>query len=320
MIKNLELFESSIKELKAKPFLKWAGGKTQLLEQFEKYFPEELIKGKIKYYIEPFLGSGAVYFFVIQKYNIKKAYLADINEELVLTYNVVKNDVQTLIKELKNLKEKYNLAKDKERENIFYLIRKEFNEKKKRINFNKYNKNWIERAAEIIFLNKTCFNGLFRLNKMGEFNVPFGRYRNPKILDTENLIRVSKVLENTEILRMDFAEIKKYIKEKTFIYLDPPYRPISKTASFTSYSRYEFSDKEQIRLAELYRELGNNSNKIMLSNSDPKNENPDDDFFELHFKGFYINKVKALRMINCNANKRGAINELIITNYKPSIL
>lgn len=299
----------------AKPFLKWAGGKTQLLEQFKEFFPLELKDGAIKNYYEPFLGSGAVFFFIAQNYPIKKAYLSDINEDLVLTFNVVQKNVYELIEELAILKKNYLSKSEQKQEAIFYEIRNLFNTEREKIDFNRYNNNWIRRAAKLIFLNKTCFNGLFRLNKKGEFNVPFGRYKNPKILDEENLISASNVLEIAEIFLTDFENIKKKIKDNFFIYFDPPYRPISETASFTSYSKYDFTDEDQKRLAKFYRDLGINGNKLMLSNSDPKNENPDDHFFEELYSKFRIQRIKANRMINCNGNKRGKINELLITNY-----
>lgn len=264
----------------AKPFLKWAGGKTQLLEQFTKFFPSELKNGSLKNYYEPFLGSGAVFFFVAQNYPIKKAYLSDINEDLVLTFSVVQKNVFELIDELSIIKAEYIKKSDQEREKYFYEIRDLYNSEKEKIDFYKYNIDWIPRAAKLIFLNKTCFNGLFRLNRKGEFNVPFGRYKNPRIVDEENLLRASEVLQIAKIYLTDFERVKKHISHNFFIYFDPPYRPISKTSSFTSYSKFDFNDDDQIRLAQLYKELGMNGNKLMLSNSDPKNENPSDDFFE----------------------------------------
>ncbi len=304
-----------IEQKYAKPFLKWAGGKTQLLDQFSKYFPEELKNGKIENYYEPFLGSGAVFFFIVQNYRIEKAFLSDINEELILTFNVVKKDVLILIEELKQLKQNYYSLKEDEREPFFYTMRNLYNKNKTKIDFSKYSSNWINRAAQMIFLNKTCYNGLFRLNKKGEFNVPFGRYKNPRILDAENLQRVSEILQIAEINLTDFEQVKKQITHNFFIYFDPPYRPISKTANFTSYSKNDFNDEDQIRLAKLYKELGINGNKLMLSNSDPKNENPTDNFFDVLYRDFRINRVLANRMINCNSEKRGQLSELLVTNY-----
>lgn len=299
----------------AKPFLKWAGGKSQLLSQFQKYFPEELITGKIQNYYEPFLGSGAVFFFIAQNYPIKKAILSDINEELILTFNVVKQNVRRLVEELEKLKAEYLNLSEKKRENYFYDLRLEFNQSKSQIDFKNYSGNWIKRAAQIIFLNKTCFNGLFRLNRNGEFNVPFGRYINPKIYEEENLLRASELLKIADIHQTDFEEIKKYASENFFIYFDPPYRPISKTSRFTSYSKFSFNENDQLRLAKLFLELGVNGNKLMLSNSDPKNENPNDDFFENAYSNSNVKRVTANRMINCDSEKRGKIYELLIMNY-----
>lgn len=299
----------------AKPFLKWAGGKSQLLEQLAKYFPPELKNGSLKNYYEPFLGGGAVFFYIAQNYPIKKAYLSDINEDLILTFSVVQQNVFELIEELSSLKKEYFKRNDRDKEKYFYEIRELYNIEKIKIDFNKYNHAWIPRAAKLIFLNKTCFNGLFRLNRKGEFNVPFGRYKNPRILDQENLISASRVLKIAEIFLTDFENIKNKIKNDFFIYFDPPYRPISLTSRFTSYSKFDFTDADQQRLALFYNELGKNGNKLMLSNSDPKNENPSDHFFEKLYDRFKIIRVQANRMINCNGDKRGKINELLILNY-----
>ncbi|MCE5304696.1 Dam family site-specific DNA-(adenine-N6)-methyltransferase [bacterium] len=301
--------------LGAKPFLKWAGGKTQLLEQLIKYFPHELKNGALKNYYEPFLGSGAVFFFIAQNYSIKNAFLSDINEDLVLTFSVVQRNVFELIDELSLLKTKFINKNSIDRELFFYEIRYIYNAEREKINFGKYSSEWVPRAAKMIFLNKTCFNGLFRLNRKGEFNVPFGGYKNPNILDQENLINASSVLQIAEIYLTDFENIKSKIKDNFFIYFDPPYRPISNTSRFTSYSKYDFTEEDQKRLAKFYEELNINGNKLMLSNSDPKNENPDDNFFEKLYEKYNIIKVQANRMINCNGNKRGKINELLITNY-----
>ncbi|MEN6511842.1 MAG: Dam family site-specific DNA-(adenine-N6)-methyltransferase [Chloroherpetonaceae bacterium] len=301
--------------LGAKPFLKWAGGKTQLLEQLIKYFPPELKNGALKNYYEPFLGSGAVFFFIAQNYSIKNAFLSDINEDLVLTFSVVQRNVLELIDELSLLKTKFINKNNIDRELFFYEIRYIYNAEREKINFGKYSSAWVPRAAKMIFLNKTCFNGLFRLNRKGEFNVPFGGYKNPNILDQENLINASSVLQIAEIYLTDFENIKSKIKDNFFIYFDPPYRPISNTSKFTSYSKYDFTEEDQKRLAKFYEELNINGNKLMLSNSDPKNENPDDNFFEKLYEKYNIIKVQANRMINCNGNKRGKINELLITNY-----
>ena len=299
----------------AKPFLKWAGGKTQLMQQITSNFPIELEIGIINRYVEPFIGGGAVYFYVAQNYKIDEFVIADINEELILCYKTIKRDVQAVIENLQILSEKYLGLNEKGREEFYYKQRKIYNTYRVKINYKRYDESWIERTAQVIFLNKTCYNGLFRMNSRGEFNTPFGRYKNPKILDEENLLSVSNLLKNTKIISSDFSKTQKYVDNKTFVYLDPPYRPISKTANFTSYSKYEFGNAAQLKLASFYRMLDDIGAKILLSNSDPQNEDPNDNFFCEQYDGFRIDKVKASRMINCDAGKRGQINELLIMNY-----
>lgn len=299
----------------AKPFLKWAGGKGQLLKAFQNFYPRELKEEQIKNYYEPFIGGGAVFFDIAQQYNIQSAFLYDVNEELILTYRVIQQDVHKLIDYLQAYKKKYEKLNEEDQSVFYYDTRVKFNQDMHKINYSRYSEKWIPRAAQIIFMNKTCFNGLFRFNLKGEFNVPMGRYKNPKILDEQNLIQTSKLLEIATIKKADFSEVENDIVENSFIYFDPPYRPISKTSSFTSYSKNKFEDKEQIKLAELFQRLHNKGVKQMLSNSDPKNNNPDDNFFDDIYKNFQICRIPARRMINSNASKRNAINEIIVTNY-----
>ncbi len=299
----------------AKPFLKWAGGKKQLLTEFDKRFPNELKSGEIRRYVEPFVGGGAVFFHVTQIFHFDECHIFDINEELILTYKVVKKDVDDLIEILETLASEFLKLNNKKRESFYYSVRGQLNDKKNKIDFIEYNNNWIERAAQIIFLNRTCFNGLFRVNSNGEFNVPYGKYKNPRILNKDNLKKASNVLGNTQIHLGDFTDCKPFVDNNTLVYFDPPYRPLNPTSSFTSYSKDNFNDNGHIRLAKFYRTLDGKGAKLMLSNSDPKNEKPDDDFFEELYSGFEIKRVSARRVINCNGEKRGAINELIITNY-----
>ena len=303
------------KKIIAKPFLKWAGGKTQILPAIIEKLPTELKNGQIHNYYEPFLGGGAVFFYIIQNYPIEKAFLYENNEELILVYKVIKHNVEELINELDYLKKNYLKLNDTDREEYFYEIRHEYNHKKERINFKEYSEVWINRAALMIFMNKTCYNGLYRLNRSGYFNVPFGRYTNPEIFDIDNLKHTSRLLQFTQLIAGDFSEVKNDILKNSFVYFDPPYRPISKTSSFTSFNKFVFDDKEQIRLAKVFKELDKNNIKLMLSNSDPKNGNNNDNFFEKLYAGYNIYRVSANRMINCIGNKRGKINELIITNY-----
>jgi DNA adenine methylase len=300
------------KTITAKPFLKWAGGKTQLLNDIEKRLPDGFSTGKITTYVEPFVGGGAVFFYIAQKYpKIKKFYLYDINNDLVNCYKTIQSNVYSLIESLKRLEAEFLPLNHNGRKEFYLKIRKEFNHEK-------INNSGVEVAAKLIFLNKTCFNGLYRVNSKNEFNVPFGDYKNPKICNEKNLLAVSQVLQKAEIIFGDFTKSKKHISKNTFVYLDPPYRPLNGTASFTSYSKDSFSEDDQIRLAEFCKEIKQIGAEFLLSNSDPKNEDKNDCFFENNFKGFDICRVKASRMINCKAIGRGQINELIITNYKES--
>lgn len=299
-----------------KPFLKWAGGKKQLLEEFDQRYPKELKSNEIFNYIEPFIGGGAVFFHIIQKFNLKQCHIFDSNEELILTYKVIKNNVDDLIDILKPLENKYLSLDLKEKKIFYYDIRDKFNTNRNDTKFNVYEYNWIERAAQFIFLNNTCYNGLFRVNSKGDFNVPIGSYKNPKKFDEKNLRNISILLKNTEIHLGDFSESISLVDKHTFVYFDPPYRPLNKTSSFTSYSKNCFNEEDQIRLSNFYKLLDKKGAKMMLSNSDPKNENSDDDFFDELYSNFNIERVKAIRKINCNGNQRGSIDELIITNYK----
>jgi DNA adenine methylase len=300
----------------AKPFLKWAGGKGQLLKEFDIRFPKEVKKGLVSTYVEPFVGGGAVYFYINNQYKFDESHIFDINEELVLAYTVVKNDVEELIEILQDVETSYLQLDTKDRQEYFYEIRNRYNEVKASIQWKKYSKAWIQRAADLIFLNKTCFNGLFRVNSKGEFNVPFGRHTNPQILNQETLRSDSALLENTRIHLGDFSKCARYVDECTFVYFDPPYRPLNQTSSFTSYSRDGFGDEDQKRLAKFFHKLDSKGAKLMLSNSDPKNEDPNDHFFEDLYQDYSIDRVSARRAINCNGERRGEINELIITNYK----
>jgi len=299
-----------------KPFLKWAGGKGQLLKQFEKYYPEKLVAGGVKKYFEPFVGSGAVFFNIIQSFNVDEYYISDVNEELILVYISIKENVEELIKLLKVIETKYLLLSEEEREELFYDTRDKFNKAKSEFDFDNYNDTWLERAAQTIFLNRTCFNGLFRVNSKGGFNVPFGRYVNPTICNEKNLRKVSTTLADINILKGDFTISKDLVDDTSFVYFDPPYRPVSKTSSFTSYSTDRFLDSEQMRLAEYYKELHNKGAMLMLSNSDPKNNSPSDNFFDDIYSDFNIKKVKAKRAINTKADGRGKIFELVILNYQ----
>lgn len=299
----------------ARPFLKWAGGKSQLLGQIESFFPSELVDGRLTRYVEPFVGSGAVFFKVMQSFPIKECLLADANPELILVYRTVKADIESLVSQLGEIEDHYLRLNEDERSDYYYRIRAKFNAQRLDFQYIDFETSWIERAAYMLFLNRTGYNGLFRLNSKGEFNVPMGRYRKPRILDSENLRLVSQLLQRVTIKYCDFEEVGDYVDGKTLVYFDPPYRPISRTAHFTSYSKNVFDDNQQLRLAAFYRRLDVKGGKLMLSNSDPHNCDPGDDFFERTYTGFRIERLKAKRNINSDPDKRGPISELLIMNY-----
>ncbi len=298
-----------------KPFLKWAGGKTQLIKQINKFLPEALNNGSIKKYVEPFIGGGALFFLFAYNYPIKDIFISDVNADLVLTYKAIQHNVDDLIELLLDIEKKYLSLNINQRSEYFYKVRSKFNSRKDRIDLLKYNAEWVERTAQVIFLNKTCFNGLFRVNSKGEFNVPIGKYKKPSLCNPENLKKVAKILQRTEILQGDFSQCESFVDSNTFVYLDPPYRPISNTSNFNSYSHQTFDDSEQLRLRNFYRKLDKKGALLLLSNSDPKNQNPEDDFFEQLYADYRIERVKATRHINSNSLKRNSINELLIMNY-----
>jgi DNA adenine methylase len=301
--------------LKSKPFLKWAGGKTQLIPNIDGLIEKYILSGEIENYIEPFIGGGAIFFHLSSKYNLKNSIIADVNKDLILAYKTIKIYSSKLIEAMSQLENDFLSLDISEREKMYYKIRETYN--KNLINFNYLSKSekWIERSSYLIFLNRTCFNGLFRVNSKGEFNVPFGRYKNPTICNEENLRNISLLLKNTTIINSDFESLEKFVNEKSFVYFDPPYRPISKTASFNAYAKSGFNDSDQLRLASFFKKLDNKNAKLMLSNSDPKNVDENDVFFDEAFEGFNINRIFAKRNINSNANKRGKISELLITNF-----
>ncbi|MDJ0716318.1 MAG: DNA adenine methylase [Prochloraceae cyanobacterium] len=305
----------SDKNKPVKPFLKWAGGKSQLLEQIQANFPAELKTGSIARYIEPFVGSGAVFFYVSQYYSIEEFFISDINPELIIAYKTIQKNVEELIENLSKIQEQYVCLDEEKRKEYFYQTRSEFNLLGKQIDakLGEVREEWIKRTAQLIFLNRTCFNGLFRVNSKGEFNVPFGKYKNPKICDRDNLRAVSQVLQKTHIHHGDFTDCEKVVDKNSFVYFDPPYKPITKTSNFTSYSKDSFDDKEQLRLRDFFSLLDKKGAKLMLSNSDPR-----DNFFETAYERYRIERVKASRNINSNAQKRGKINELLIMNNYPT--
>ena len=299
----------------ARPFLKWAGSKRQLLQQIDRFFPEPLRDGQIVRYVEPFAGSGAVFFHVAQAYTLQEFYISDANPELITAYRTVQRGVEDVIAILRDIEDKYHPLPEGERKRFFYEQRALFNATGSRMESDSLLQENAERTAQLIFLNRTCYNGLFRVNSRGEFNVPFGRYKNPTICDASNLRAAAKVLQRTEIHFGPYTDCEKVVDGNTLVYFDPPYRPISLTASFTAYSRQVFDDKAQMDLARFYRMLDERGAWLLLSNSDPKNLDPDDQFFETAYAGFRIERLRARRRINSQAEKRGLIDELLIINY-----
>lgn len=296
-------------EKKVKPFLKWAGGKGQLLFEIEKYYPFE--NGEITKYAEPFVGGGAVLFDILCKYDLDEVYISDINSELINTYRIIHDDIDDLIEMLYAMQNDF-IPLDTDNRKAYYM------EKRERFNDLKVNANEninIEKAALMIFLNKTCFNGLFRVNKKGLFNVPVGTYKNPMICDENNLRAVSEKLQRVTIVCGDYRESADFIDQNTFVYFDPPYRPITDTASFTAYTENLFNDEEQIELARFVDDMHRKGAKIVISNSDPKNSSAEDDFFDKIYSSHKIKRVEATRMINCNSKARGKIKELLISNF-----
>ena len=289
----------------AKPFVKWVGGKSQLLEEIRKKYPQ-----KIEKYCEPFVGGGAVLFDILKKFQPKEVLINDINKELINTYLQVKNHCEELINQLNELQTQYKKLGQEDRKVLFYEKRTRYNALK--VNGDELEN--LEKATLFIFLNKTCFNGLYRVNSKGLFNVPFNNAKNPLICDAQNLRSCSQVLQNVILKTGDYKECESFIDEKTFVYIDPPYRPLTQTSAFTSYSENQFLDKEQIELAQFIDNIAKKGSTILASNSDPKNSNEDDNFFDNLYSNFEIERVSASRMINANPEKRGAINELLITN------
>ena len=291
-----------------KPFVKWAGGKAQILENIKMKYPPGLGKTVTKY-AEPFVGGGAVLFDILSNYNLSDIYISDINQELTLAYTTIRDNVAELISELKKFEDNFLSGNEIERKEIYYNNRARYN------SLALSNDTTPELAALFIFLNRTCFNGLYRVNSKGEFNVPQGSYKNPCICDEDNLIAVSKSLKNVKIICGDYKKSKSFIDDNTFVYFDPPYRPLTATSNFTSYTQNGFGDKEQIELANYITELTKRGAFIVASNSDPKNVNEDDSFFDDLYASCKIFRISASRAINSVSSQRGKINELLIASY-----
>jgi DNA adenine methylase len=293
-----------------RPFLKWAGGKGQLLSEIRKRYMSAL-DSSITKYAEPFVGGGAVLFDIIGKHDFKEIYISDINSELINAYKVIRDNVEQLIAELSVMQESFLPLESEERKVFYYKARDEYNAIK--INGNASENQ--RKAVLMIFLNRTCFNGLYRVNSKGLYNVPMGDYKKPLICDKENLLAVSSALKNVEIVCGQFTDSESFIDEHTLVYFDPPYRPLNVTSNFTSYTETAFDDEQQKRLATYIDRLASKGAKIIASNSDPKNVDPNDDFFDRLYSKYKIERVEASRMINSKAESRGKISEILVTNF-----
>ena len=296
----------------AKPFLKWAGGKGQLLSQLEEYLPEELDRQPFTY-IEPFVGGGAMLFYMLRRYpTINHAVINDVNPYLVTAFRVIKEHPMELIRRLSDVEQEYFSQPDEEAKKGYYLTVRDI--------FNNTHLGDVDRTKYLIFLNRTCFNGLYRVNSKGKFNVPFGRNLHPTICNVDTIMADSEVLNRADVTIMngDFEQTAAQMGDGVnFFYFDPPYRPLNATSSFNSYSKEEFNDSEQIRLCNFCKKLNGMADvKWMLSNADCSAKNPADTFFENIYSDFHIHRVYASRAINANPSKRGKLTELLIKNYE----
>jgi DNA adenine methylase len=300
----------------AQPFLKWAGGKRQLIPTIRKMLPTGILDGSITRYIEPFVGGGAVFFFVKQHLPLKSFYISDDNPDLINAYVVIRDSPEALLEELSRLAGRYLPLGAEDRSESFYRIRDEYNATRSDDSYSSKTDANVARAAQTIFLNRTCFNGLYRVNSNGNYNVPHGRYKSPKICDEINIRLVSCALDGVEVSCSSYENCESVTDKRTFIYFDPPYRPLPNTPSFTAYSKTSsFGDNDQRRLADFFTLLHDQHAMLMLSNSDPRVTDKEDSFFDALYSKFNICRVEANRAINSDATGRGAITEILVTNY-----
>lgn len=295
------------RNIDAKPFVKWAGGKGKLIPELRKFYPS-LLGLTVRKYCEPMVGAGAVFFDIVNHFELDEVMICDSNRELINTYLIIRDNVDDLIILLSEYEENHLKRDDNGRREYYYSMRDLFNALIQKPT----KKNAVERAALFIYLNRTCFNGLYRVNRHGQFNVPVGAYKNPQICDAENLRAVSEKLAKVNIVLGDYKDVDSFVDEHTFVYFDPPYRPLSKTSDFTAYNPESFGDKEQIRLAEYIKNLAARGVKVLASNSDPKNVDDNDSFFDDLYAPLDIYRVHASRAINSQGGKRGKISELVI--------
>ncbi|MBQ7448549.1 MAG: DNA adenine methylase, partial [Paludibacteraceae bacterium] len=286
------------------PFIKWVGGKGQVIPQLEALLPADFDRWEDVTYIEPFVGGGAMFFYMLQMHsNIVSAVINDINFDLITCYKIVRDNPEELVNSLQEIQnEYYSLQSDEVRKEFYLRMRAEFNTKEL---------DSIRNTTLFFFLNRTCFNGLFRVNKAGLFNVPFGKYVNPTICDTKTIYADSELLQNVEILTGDYQQTLAHAKGNTLFYFDPPYRPLSNTSSFNDYTKEAFNDDAQRQLKDFCDQVHASGYKFMLSNSDCH-----DGFFDDLYVQYHIERVWASRNVNANASKRGKLTEIIVHNYQ----
>lgn len=294
----------------ARPFLKWAGGKIRLIDEIRSFYPfnEEITK-----YAEPFVGGGSVLFDILGKHDLKEIYVSDANHELINSYLAVRDRLDELIESLELMQSEFIDLDHSKRKSYYLEKRDQFNE----LILNGEKSLSIEKASLMIFLNKTCYNGLYRVNRSGAFNVPImGGQENPIICDRENLVEASRALQGVIINCESYENSASFIDESTFVYIDPPYRPITETSSHTAYSKNLFTDQDQVELSNFVKRMSNKGAKILVSNSDPRSVDPEDDFFDMLYYGFYIYRVDVFRAIGNSRESRRKVKELLISNFK----
>lgn len=298
----------------AKPFIKWVGGKSQLIPEITQRLPEYVEKGLPYQYVEPFTGSAAVALYLLDSPTPPtKVILSDINTDLINLYEVVKSHPQKLLDFLQTLQDEYDQLEDKEAKKPYYYAKRE--------EFNLRENNTVKHAGLFMFLNRAGFNGLYRVNSKNQFNVPIGSYKQPKFVFEEVIHRASELLTNVEMLNTSFEDTLRTAQETnidnlpTFVYLDPPYKPLSESSSFTSYAKDSFNDDDQVKLKQVCDLLNEQGYQWLLSNSDTTNLDPENKFFDELYSEYTIERVSAGRSINSKGSKRGKINELLIRNY-----
>lgn len=288
--------------------MKWVGGKGQLISQLVDLLPSDFAQWQDVTYIEPFVGGGAFFFHMLRHYgNITRAVINDVNPDLIKCYSVVKEQPDQLIQALEEIQAEYYALPDEPKRQQFFL--------EKREEFNTKNLSPQDNSKLFIFLNRTCFNGLYRVNKKGLFNVPFGKYVRPTICDKETIMADSRLLQRVEILNGDYSATLDKAEGKTLFYFDPPYRPLSSTSSFNDYTKDSFNDDEQRRLKEFCDRIHAAGHFFMLSNSDCLAKDGKDRFFDDLYAAYSIARVWASRSVNANPAKRGKLTEILVRNF-----